>query len=128
MPRSIEIPIKSFPKGWFVTWSVTSQCGFSGNIQIKSGETLLQKFEKTNRNSNIQFLGQGNATIPSQDMSIVVTVNEGTGPIYERHHPNMVLNNKGDIVGTTITICIEDSDDQDFNDYCISLAGWAKKG
>ena len=128
MSRSIEIPIRSFPKNWFVTWNVTSQCGFNGNIQIKSGDTLLQRIEKTNHSSNLQFLGYGYANIPSEDMTIVVTVNEGFGPVYERHQANMVLNNKGETVGITIAICIEDSDDQDFNDYCISLAGWAKKG
>ena len=128
MSRSIEIPIKSFPKNWFVTWNVTSQCGFNGNVQIKSGGNVLQTIEKTDHSSNLQLLGSGSVTTPSEDMAIVVTVYEGSGPIYERHQANMVLNNKGETVGITMAICIEDSDDQDFNDYCISLAGWAKKG
>ena len=128
MRDPLTIPIKSFPKGWFVTWNVTSQCGYNGNIQIKSGEIVLEKIEKTSHSSNLQLLGYGSIITPSEDMAIVVTVYEGSGQIYEQHQANMVLNNKGETVGITMAICIEDSDDQDFNDYCISLAGWAKKG
>lgn len=128
MSRTIEIPIKSFPKGWFVTWSVTSQCGFTGSIEIKSGGEILDIYKKNTHSSDLNVLGFGSRNIPSENMTIVVTVNEGSGPIYEQHQANLVLNQKGETVGITTAICVEDSDDFDFNDYCISLAGWAKKG
>ncbi len=130
MSRSIEIPFKIFPEGWFVTWSVTSQCYFNGSVEIKSGGTVLQKIEKTDHDVDLQYLGHGNAIISSQDMSVVVTVEEGdpSEPIFEQHHASMIFNKEGDTVGITMAIGVEDANDFDFNDFFISFAGWAKKG
>lgn len=130
MARSLTIPIQSFPKGWFVTWEVSSQCYNNGIIQIKAGETILGEFQKTDHSTQVQFLGNGSAFLPSQDITVHIAIIEGTEdqPIYERHNVSMILNNKGDTVGGTIGICIEDGYDQDFNDFFISLAGWPSQG
>ena len=128
MSRSIEIPLKSFPKGWFVAWNVSSQCYYNGNVQIKSDGNVLQTIEKVDHSASYQFIGNGSALIPSEDMSIVITFNEGTEPILEHHQASMFLNDRGEAVGIMVGICVEDSNDQDFNDFFISLTGWAKEG
>lgn len=128
MSRSIEVPIKSFPAGWFVTWEVSSQCYNNGYIQIKSGGNVLDTIRKTDHSTNLQFLGNGKVFLPSQDMVVVISIDEGAEAIYERHQASMILNNKGETVGVTIGICVEDSNDEDYNDFFISLAGWKKQG
>ncbi len=128
MSRSIDIPIKSFPAGWFITWDVSSQCCNTGSVQIKAGGMVLDTIKKKNPSANLQFLGNGQNILPSKDMTITITIDDGSEPIFERHQASMVLNNKGETVGITIGICVEDSIDEDFNDFFISLAGWKKQG
>ena len=130
MRKPLIVPIKSFPKGWYLTWSVSSQCYYNGNVQIKSGGNVLQTIEKTDHSSNLQILGNGSALIPSEDMEIVITFYDGTEDeeILEQHQVNMILNKKGKPVGITIGMCVEDSYDQDFNDLFISLKKKKKRG
>ena len=128
MSSSIDIPIKFFPRNWFVTWDVSSQCYNNGKIQIISGENVLQTIKKTDPCSRIQFLGNGYAHIPSEEMKIVVSINEGFGPIYERHQANMILNSNGETIGIMAGMYVEIPCDEEINGFLISLTGWAKEG
>jgi len=128
MSKSLTVQVKSFPAGWFVVWNVTSQCYYTGRVEIKSGGRVLQTIEKNNHDMSFQSLGDGHAINPSTDMEIVITFNEATNEIDERHQPTLVLNKRGETVGIMMGMCVEDGGDQDYNDFYISMAAWEKEG
>ncbi|SHM39405.1 hypothetical protein [Ruminococcus flavefaciens] len=127
MSKSITIQIQSFPAGWFVSWNATSQCYNTGTVQIKSGGAVLQTLEKNNHSTSLQQLGCGCCLIPSQNMEIVITVDEDDKELDQRLMSSSILGKKGQTVGTVIGICVEDGYDEDYNDFFICLSGWASK-
>ena len=128
MTKSITIPIRSFEKGWFVTWTIVSQCYNTGTVQIKSGNKMVAEAKKTSTDTDVQLIGQGSFENPSKDMEIIISVNGARAEIDERHDVSVVLNKNGETVGMTLSMCVEDDFDEDYNDFFISMGGWKTKG
>ena len=89
-------------KGYNIAWTVCSQCLFTGTITLTDDAgTVYFQYPKTNSSTSYQVLGQGHRDFTGDVLYLHVEV---------------------------YSFCIEDSTDEDYNDFYINIVGWAKKG
>ena len=48
--------------------------------------------------------------------------------IYKNNLDHLLIDGNAHIVGRTMSVCVEDGTDNDYNDLYITLASWKKKG
>lgn len=128
MAKSTTFVFEEFKKDYFVAWNITSQCANTGNVEITSGNKTLVNAQKVSGSSSFQLLSQGSATIDADSVSIKVTINEAKIELENSKTGNIIMDSAGKKVGCVYDICIEDSEDKDFNDIYINIVGWERKG
>ena len=128
MAKSFTFTFTEFSPGYFLAWTISTQCGNTGKVEIRSGGNTLDTAIKSSGNWNFMLLSQKNADINSNIVEVEVTVNEATDELKNSKTGCAILDNAGRKVGYVYSVCVEDSTDDDYNDFYINLVGWAKKG
>lgn len=128
MPKATTFEFSEFKPGYFLAWTITSQCGNTGSVKITAGNTTLVTARKITGDWNLKLLAQGSATINSNIVKVTVTINEATIELKNSKSAGAILDNSGRKVGYVYDVCIEDSYDDDYNDIYINLVGWERKG
>ena len=128
MAKSFTFTFTEFSPGYFLAWTISSQCGNTGKVEIRSGGKTLATAVKNSGNWNFTLLDQNSADIHSGTVEVEVTVNEAVAELKNSKTGGAIMDNAGRKVGYVYSICVEDSTDADYNDFYINLVGWAKKG
>lgn len=118
--------IDSFPKGYYMSWFVTTQAAFLVNARLFDDSTTY--FQNSKQSTNINPpLAQGAQTIGGNNVQITVDEPQSKNLSASINTYNITDDN-GTIVGYGYNISMEDSKDNDFNDVCISLVAWKSRG
>ncbi|MDH3892694.1 MAG: hypothetical protein OEV49_16655 [candidate division Zixibacteria bacterium] len=118
--------IDSFPTGDYMSWFVTTQAAFKVNAKLFDSSKTY--FDASKQSTNIAPpLAQGADTITGNNLQLTIDEPQSTNMDASINTYNITTSN-GTIVGYGYSICIEDQDDQDYNDVAISLVAWKNKG
>ncbi len=107
---------------------VLSQCGNTATITLKAGNQTIFETSKKTGEWHLQVLNQGHADLTATEIpKLTITVNEAT-QIKPWIHSGAITDQIGKKLGYTYNVCLEDSNDDDYNDIYVNVAGWARKG
>jgi hypothetical protein len=118
--------IDSFPKGYYMSWFVTTQAAF--RVEAKLFDSAAVYFDKSKQSTDINPpLAQGAETLKGDNLQL--TINEAASTkIDSSINTYNITTDNGSIVGYGYNICIEDENDKDYNDVSIALVAWKSKG
>lgn len=121
-----EIPIISFPKGYFMFWTATTQAAF--NITVTLFDDTAKYFQNSKQGTNIDPpLALGSSFINGNNLKVKIDI-PSSANILTVIASNNLTTPDGKVIGYSYTIYAEDYNDMDYNDVCINLIAWAKKG
>lgn len=119
--------IDSFPKGYYMSWFVTTQATFL--VKVKLFDDSKVYFEKEKQSPDINPpLAEGADTIAGNNLKITIEEPESKELKSSIISYNIPTADTASIVGHGYNIFIEDKDDNDYNDVSISLIAWKTKG
>lgn len=127
MAKTLKYEFSEFEAGYFLAWTITSQCWNTGSVKISCGGKTLVEAKKTNNVQSLQLLAQGSGTISSGTVTVEVSVNTNK-ELKDSKTSGAILEPRGKKVGYVYDVCVEDGEDIDYNDYYINLVGWKSKG
>lgn len=128
MAASLTFELEQFPKGYFLAWSVSTQCQNTVNVTLKVGDTVYFSANKGNRSTNLQMISQANRTHDCNGTPVLtITVNESK-TLKQSITSGAINDQRARKVGYVYDFCIEDAGDDDYNDVYVNIVGWAKKG
>ena len=128
MAASLTFELEQFPKGYFLAWSVSTQCQNTVNVTLKVGDTVYFSANKGNRSTNLQMISQANRTHDCNGTPMLtITVNEAK-TLKQSITSGAINDQRARKVGYVYDFCIEDAGDDDYNDVYVNIVGWAKKG
>ncbi len=128
MAASLTFELEQFPKGYFLAWSVSTQCQNTVNVTLKVGDTVYFSANKGNRSTNLQMISQANRTYDCNGTPVLtITVNEAK-TLKQSITSGAINDQRARKVGYVYDFCIEDAGDDDYNDVYVNIVGWAKKG
>ena len=128
MAASLTFELEQFPKGYFLAWSVSTQCANTVTVTLKVGNTVYFSGNKTNHSTGLQLINQSNRTHDCNGTPILtITVNESS-QLKQSVTSGAINDQRARKVGYVYDFCIEDSTDDDYNDVYVNIVGWAKKG
>ncbi|MBD5111497.1 MAG: hypothetical protein HDT42_03045 [Ruminococcaceae bacterium] len=128
MAASLTFELEQFPKGYFLAWSVSTQCANTVTVTLKVGNTVYFSGSKTNHSTGLQLISQSNRTHDCNGTPILtITVNESS-QLKQSVTSGAINDQRARKVGYVYDFCIEDSTDDDYNDVYVNIVGWAKKG
>lgn len=118
--------IEAFPKGYYMSWFVTTQAAFL--VQAKLFDSSKVYFEAQKQSVDISPpLALGADTIQGDSLQLIITEPQSQS-MDSSISSYTITTSEGIIVGQGMSICIEDSTDDDYNDVSISLVAWKSKG
>ena len=128
MAASLTFELEQFPKGYFLSWTVTTQCWNTVTVSLKVGNTEYFSKSKSGHSTDLQMIAQSNRTHDQNGTPILtITVNEATA-LKQSITSGAINDQRARKVGYVYDFCIEDSTDDDYNDVYVNIVGWAKKG
>jgi len=109
-----------------MSWFIITQAGYKVDAVLRDNKT--EYFHKWKQSRTIAPpLAQGYSFVEGDSLELVIDVKESK-QLKGAPHSSDILNDSGDIVGKEFTLCIEDSDDQDYNDVAVSVFAWKNRG
>lgn len=125
---SLDFELEQFPKGYFLAWSVSTQCWNTVKVKLQVGKTVYFSESKRNHKTGLQMISQSSRDHDCDGTPILtITVNEAT-VLRQSVTSGAINDQRARKVGYVYDFCIEDSKDDDYNDVYINIVGWAKKG
>lgn len=121
---STEFELDQFVQGNLIAWNITTQCGYFPTVKLVAGDKTFFTMKKTTWDNNLQLLGNGSATIDTaESLKLVITIPQSM-KIKSSIVAGAISDKKAKKVGYIYDICIEDSDDNDYNDVYVNIVGW----
>lgn len=124
----LNFELEQFPKDYFLSWTVTTQCYYKVSVTLKVDDTVYFQAEKRDTDTNLHIISQGSRIHNCEGTPILtIKVNEST-KLKQSLTSGAINDLRARKVGYVYDFCIEDSEDDDFNDVYVNIVGWAKKG
>lgn len=118
--------VPNFFKGYFMTWNMNTQAAFK--ITVKLEDSSKTYVNNSDSSTNIDPpLAQGNSMIAGDNLKLTVSVPQSSELKASINSYN-ITRDDGMIVGYGFNLCLEDSNDNDYNDLYVSMACWKTKG
>lgn len=122
--RTFTIP--NFDKNKFMAWSMFTQAAYNIHVTLKdSAKTYV---DQSKQSTNIDPpLAVGNSSIQGNNLCLIVDIPQSSD-IKANICSYNVSRPDGVPAGYGFDICVEDRDDQDYNDLYVALICWNSKG
>jgi hypothetical protein len=114
-----------FPKDYYMSWCVTTQA--DNTIKAKLYDDTTTYFSESRRSLDILPPMAINASNVNGNNLRLYIESSGSYPL-KSNIVSYNITTRAGTVGKIYDICIEDYIDNDYNDVCVSLVAWAKKG
>lgn len=131
MDQKKVYPVEDVQKGDYMVWSVCSQAERNALVVLRDDKTVYATIKKTSHSTELQDLTNGTKGCfygGGGNLRFEVTIYDTSNPQYGNKSMNGVIDGNAHIVGRTMSVCVEDGTDNDYNDLYITLASWKKKG
>ena len=122
--------LQNISSGNFMLWNVCSQAGSKAKIVLKDDTKVYFTIEKKTFDHNLIKLGQDSADYKGgSNLRLEIEVTDHPDlDIRQSINSYNITDQKSNIVGCGYAYCIEDHEDDDYNDYYIDIVAWNKKG
>ena len=125
--RSFEL--EHIKKGDVIYVSACSQCASTGTISVEGPLSSPLVLRKTSKDSNIRPLeGQCTAVVTGDGPIQLVVEIDVTCDLKVIKSGVLIADREGKEQGLHFAFDIEDSSDNDFNDYWVNVASWHRRG
>ncbi len=128
MAKTATFTLEEMKPGYFLAWTVTTQCMYTYNITLTAGSTVIFNVNKSNTSTNFQLISQSSANYSGGNLVLTITCNEAAQELKSSTPSGSITDPSARTVGYVYSICIEDAGDLDFNDVYVNIVGWKKKG
>lgn len=129
MSKTANFMLQEIKPGYFIAWTVATQCAFTYDIVLKAGNTVIFHTTKTNHSTGFQIIEQGHSVYSgTQGLVLSITCNEASQELKSSIPSGSITDPSARTVGYVYDVCIEDSGDMDFNDVYVNIVGWKSKG
>lgn len=122
--------VDDLKQGDYMVWNICSQTASTALIELKDDQNVYESVEKTDTSMELQQLAGSKGAFyqGGANLRFEVTIHNAVVSQNACKTVNGIVSADGQTVGKTMSICIEDYNDSDYNDYYITLAAWHKKG
>ncbi len=128
MSASLTFELEQFPKGYFLSWSVSTQCWNTVTVTLKVGNTTYFSVRKSGHDTNLKIISQDSRDHNCNGTPILTITVEEAKVLQQSVTSGAINDQRARKVGYVYDFCIEDSTDNDYNDVYVNIVGWAKKG
>lgn len=119
--------LEGFNKGQFISWFVTTQS--AGNYKVKLYDSKKTYFEDSKNTTDIsEPLAMSAAELVGDDLKLEISVNDSDDISAWFNNTSILSATTAIKAGQFFTLSGEDGYDEDYNDICVSLVAWNKKG
>lgn len=126
VPKSFDLNV--IKKGMYICWNVSAQACFDSTVTIKDDTTTYAIIKKgKTRTPEFLFLNEGHHNVDGNNLTVIVESTESR-ILKSSVNAFTVTSDSGRAVGCGYNICIEDQDDNDYNNVYINIVAWEKKG
>ncbi|MFI3322358.1 MAG: hypothetical protein R3Y50_07515 [Rikenellaceae bacterium] len=124
--------LEEIKQGTYMYWNICTQACFDFKVEIKDsgiGKVYFSKEKAFSQSGDIYNLSDGSnlATVMGDNLTIEIT-STYSKELKSSINSYGVNDTSGKTIGKGYNICIEDSDDNDFNDLYINIIAWEKRG
>lgn len=123
MKKEFKVTI---PQGYFMSWFITTQAANKITVTLSDDKQTYMSKSKQSTNINPP-LDCSYSMVSGNNLKISVDIPAASN-ILGAPHSNDITTDDGTVVGKEFTLCLEDSQDKDYNDVAISIIGWKSKG
>ncbi len=121
--------LEEFKKGYFMLWDVCSQCVNTFTVKIMDDTKTYANIVKSDTNTDLHILSQDSAMYDGgSNLRIEIQFDNKDVDIKKSQTAGAIVDDMSNTVGFTYTYCIEDANDNDYNDAFITIIGWKNKG
>lgn len=121
--------LAEFKNNDYMLWSVCSQCYNTFTVRILDDKKEYAKVKKSNTSTDVQKLEQkADFYGGGGNLRVEVEFNDHSVDIKESIISGGVVDAHSNTVGYSYTYCLEDWEDEDYNDVYITITAWRKKG
>lgn len=129
MKREITV---NMPENGYISWFVTTQNALPTKVALydANNKEIFTAVKKNSLDTSIDPpLALGSCSISNGQLKLVIEVNSSYCPAL-KGKPVLfeITDEKGNLVGKSFTIAVEDYTDNDYNDIYVNIVGWMKKG
>lgn len=118
--------VTNFNKGYYMTWNMNTQAAF--NITVILKDSVKTYVNASDSSTNIDPpLSQGSSMIFGDNLMLEVKIPQSSN-IRASIESYNITREDGKVVGYGFDLCVEDSNDMDYNDLYVSMACWKTKG
>lgn len=124
-----RISLDGIKKGDFIAYSVSTQTSSGSVTKMTAGIHNIFTATKEKGGSNaFSIIKQGQCDYDFYECPELVISIPGASELGISEVEGKILNKNQQRVGHSYTISVEDWIDNDYNDICISIIAWRKKG
>ncbi|MEG0895269.1 MAG: hypothetical protein RSE93_06095 [Oscillospiraceae bacterium] len=124
----LTLELEQFEKGDFLCWEVLTQCQNTCTVTLQSGGTNYFTCNKNNSSTNLQVLAQSSSSHSSTNVPKLTISVPQASRLQQSLISGAVNDSRARKVGYSYSVCIEDSNDDDYNDVYVNIVGWKNKG
>lgn len=128
MAASLTFELEQFQKGYFLSWSVSTQCWNTVSVTLKVGNTIYFSNRKNGHSTDLQIISQGSRNHDRDGTPVLTITIDEASTLKQSFTSGAINNQRAHKVGYVYNFCIEDSTDDDYNDVYVNIVGWVKKG
>ncbi len=128
MSASLSFELQEFEKNYFLSWEVLTQCQNTVTVILKVGNSVYFECKKSNSSISLQEIASDSKLYTSTAVPILtITVNESK-LLKQSTSSGAITDQRARKIGYIYNFCIEDANDDDFNDVYVNIVGWSKRG
>lgn len=118
MSNTLLIPLPNIKQNTQIFWNTSSQTASACRITLSDSSHTYFSVEKQQQpgDGGLTVLSNGNALCTGIGLTLQIT-----GLSMKNYITGQAINPNGAEIGYTYTVCIEDWDDNDFNDLVITV-------
>lgn len=128
MAKTATFSLEEMKPGYFLAWTITTQCVYTYNITLKAGDTVIFSVNKSNYSPTFQLISQSSQDYSGGNLVLTITCNDANQELRSSTPSGSITDTSAKTVGYVYSICVEDSSDADYNDLYVNIVGWKKKG
>ena len=126
--KSKTYTLSEIKGGQFMCWTICAQAAYTYTITLKNTQGhVYATYRKSSGSQSLTLVGHGSADVITDTVLIQVDCDQAE-TLDQSINSFNITDAQGKSVGCGYNICVEDSNDADYNDIYINIVAWKHKG
>jgi hypothetical protein len=119
--------VSELKKDYFICWNVCTYSAYESSIKLvdENNHEYFNFYKPHDQYGSFKFLGQNFSICHGNKLQIIINA-EVDELIKQSINSYNITDSNALTIGHGYNLCIEDSNDEDYNDIYINLVGWKK--